>query len=309
MTGSGLKLGIALPQGVSQGVIDVHQIGDYARRAEALGFDDLWTIEQITGTYQVLESVTLLSYLSAVTDRIRLGTAVLVSNLRNPIQLAKALSSLDHLSGGRLTVGIGLGVGTAMYPAYGLDPQRRVARFNEGVRIMKALWTQPSTTFEGDFYRLDGVPMEPKPLQKPHPPLWFGAHTEAAQRRALRYGDGWMGAGSTDLNEFFVELERVKRMLAESGRDPAGFALSKRVYLSIDDDETRARERIEAQLHDFYGLRGPMAQSWALYGPAAKITETLQRMVDAGLTHLMLHPAPADMRHLETIASEIAPNL
>src|SRR6266516_4732465 len=176
ITKSGLKLGISLPQGSRDGSIDITTVRDFARQAEAAGF----------------------AYLSAITTRIRLGTAVLVTNLRNPIQLAKELSSVDHLSGGRITVGVGLGGNTRMYAAYGLTEDRRVARFIEGVKVMKALWTQPSATLSGEFFQLDGVTMEPKPLQKPHPPLWFGAHTEAAQRRSVSQGDGWMGAGSTD---------------------------------------------------------------------------------------------------------------
>jgi probable F420-dependent oxidoreductase len=306
---SGLKLGVALPQGSRSGPIDVSLVREYALKAEAAGFEDLWTIEQITGRYAVLESVSLLAYLSAITARIRLGTAVLVTNLRNPVQLAKEIAGVDHLSGGRITVGVGLGANTRMYPAYGLGEERRVARFVEGIQVMKALWTQPATTLHGDFFQLDGVPMEPKPLQKPHPPLWFGAHSEAAQRRALTHGDGWMGAGSTDIGEFFIEIARIKAMLAESGRDITSFPLSKRVYISIDDDETKAGQAIEAMMHDFYGISEPSAGAWAVFGPAERVLETLQRIRDAGLTHMMLHPAPVDLRHLDLIATKIAPNL
>jgi probable F420-dependent oxidoreductase len=308
-TPSGLKVGLALPQGSRSGPIDVGLVRDYALQAEAAGFDDLWTIEQITGRYAVLESVSLLAYLSAITSRIRLGTAVLVTNLRNPVQLAKEIASVDHLSGGRITVGVGLGATTRMYPAYGLPEDRRVARFVEGIQVMKALWTQPAATLHGDFFQLDAVPMEPKPLQKPHPPLWFGAHTEAAQRRALAHGDGWMGAGSTNLDEFFVEMARIKAMRAESGRDASTFPLSKRVYVSIEDDEAKAGQAIEAMMRDFYGISEPTAGAWAVFGPAGRVLETLQRMRDAGLSHMMLHPAPVDLRHLEIIATEIAPNL
>ena len=305
---SGLKVGIALPQGFRDGAIDLNLVREYAQQAEAAGFDDLWTMEQITGRHAFLEPVTLLAYLSSITQRIRLGTAVLVTNLRNPLQLAKAVTTVDHLSGGRLTLGIGLGTNTRLYGAYGLPPERRVARFVESIAVMKALWTQESATIEGEYWQLAGVPMQPKPLQKPHPPLWFGAHNEAAQRRAIRHGDGWMGAGSTDLEEFFVELARVKAMLAEAGRDAASFPLSKRIYLSLDDDEGKARQRIEQQLGDFYGGIAK-AESWAVYGPQSKVVETLQRMRDAGLTHVMLHPAPVDLRHLELVATKVAPEL
>ena len=305
---SGLKVGIALPQGFRDGAIDLNLVREYALRAEAAGFDDLWTMEQITGRHAFLEPVSLLAYLSSITQRILLGTAVLVTNLRNPVQLAKAVSTVDHLSGGRLTLGIGLGTNTRLYGTYGLPAERRVARFVEGINVMKALWTQESATLEGEFWQLAEVPMQPKPLQKPHPPLWFGAHTEAAQRRAIRHGDGWMGAGSTDLEEFFVELARVKQLLAEAGRDASSFPLSKRIYLSVDADEAKAKQRIEQQLGDFYG---GIAQpgSWALYGPPSKVVDTLHRMREAGLTHVMLHPAPVDLRQLELLATEVAPQL
>jgi probable F420-dependent oxidoreductase len=306
---SGLKVGIALPQGFRDGVIDVDLVRKYAQQAEAMGFDDLWTMEQITGHHAFLEPVTLLAYLSAITTRVRLGTSVLVTNLRNPIQLAKAVSSIDHLSGGRLTLGIGLGTTTRLYGAYGLPEERRVARFIEGVKVMKALWTQENATLEGEYFQLAGVGMEPKPTQRPYPPLWFGAHTEAAQLRAIRHGDGWMGAGSTDLNEFFIEVARIQTMLAEAGKDTSTFPLSKRIYLSIDDDEAKAKQRIETQFGEFYGSAGSVADSWAIYGSASKCLETLHCMRDAGLTHIMLHPVPVDMRHLELIATQIAPEL
>src|SRR5919198_5792094 len=118
ITKSGLKLGIALPQGSRDGPIDITTVRDFALQAEAAGFDDLWTIEQITGRYAVLESVPLLAYLSAITTRIRLGTAVLVTNLRNPIQLAKELSSVDHLSGGGPSVAVGPPGGPPRYAPY-----------------------------------------------------------------------------------------------------------------------------------------------------------------------------------------------
>ena len=305
---SGLKVGIALPQSFRDGAVDLSLVRDYATQAEAAGFDDLWTMEQITGRHAFLEPVTLLAYLASITQRVRLGTAVLVTNLRNPMQLAKAAGTVDHLSGGRLTLGIGLGTNTRLYGAFGLPEDRRVARFIEGVKVMKALWTDESARLEGEYWQLGGVPMEPKPVQKPHPPLWFGAHTEAAQRRAIRHGDGWMGAGSTDIEEFFVELDRLRQLLAESGRDASTFPLSKRVYLSVDNDEAKAKQRMEGQLGDFYGGIAE-DRAWALYGPPSKCLETLYRMRDAGLTHVMLHPAPVDLSQLEIIATQIAPEL
>jgi probable F420-dependent oxidoreductase len=306
---SGLNVGVALPQGSADGNVDVELIRTYATRAEALGFDDLWTIEQITSRFAVLEPVAVLNYVAAVTTRIRLGTAVLVLNLRNPVQLANELTSIDHLSGGRITVGVGLGTTTRNYAAFGMPEERRVARFNEGIRLLKALWTQPQATLDGDFWKLNGVSMEPKPVQKPHPPLWFGAHSEAAMLRTARHADGWMGAGSTDLKEFFIELKRMREIAKEQGRDLATFAFSKRIYIAVNSDEAKARADISQWLNSFYGRPEAIADSWAVYGSPARCLEILGRMRDAGLTHIMLHPAPTTLEHLERLASEILPKL
>ena len=152
-TKSGVKLGIAVPQGFADGAVDMALVRRFVARAEALGYDDLWVAEQITGTIASLEPTGLLAYVSALTERVRIGASVFVSTLRNPVQFAKSLSTLDHLSEGRLTVGLGLGTNTRMFPAYGLPEERRVARFVEGIRIMKALWQEESVDFEGSTSR------------------------------------------------------------------------------------------------------------------------------------------------------------
>jgi len=309
ITKSGLRLGIGLPQGFPGGAVDLDLVRRFALRAEELGYDDLWVIEQITGRFAVLEPVTLLTYLAALTSRIRLGTAVLVTPLRNPLQLAKSLSTLDVLSNGRLTVGVGLGTSTAAYAAYGVPPEHRAARFAESVRVLKALWTQPRAQLEGRFWRLEGVPMEPKPLQKPHPPIWFGARVDQAMRRATRLGDGWMGAGSTPVPDFFEQIGRMKTVVAEEGRDPSTFTLSKRLYFALDKDEKRALERLRTWIGAYYGNDGAVAERWAVWGPADKCLETLSRMREAGLTHMFLHPVADYEGQLEAIAADIAPRL
>ena len=165
--------------------------------------------------------------------------AILLIPQRNPINLAKALSSLDVLSNGRLIVGVGLGASTRHYPAYGLAPEGRVARFRENLDIMKRLWTEDKVTLSGRFSHLDRIPMEPKPVQKPHPPIWFGGHAEAALRRAVELGDGYIGAGSTPMRAF---LEDIKQL-------PTDFPKAKRLYLALGDNLPRLRDWFGA----FYG--------------------------------------------------------
>ena len=140
-TKSGLRLGLSLPQSFPDERIDHGYLREYIRKAEALGFEDAWLTESILNPNFNLEPVTYLAYLAAVTERIRLGVAVIILNTRNPVQLAKSLATLDQLSKGRLTVGIGLGAGTQNYAAFGVPAERRVARFEEAIEVVKALWT------------------------------------------------------------------------------------------------------------------------------------------------------------------------
>jgi probable F420-dependent oxidoreductase len=305
-TKSGVQLGVALPQGFPNGVVDMKLVRDFVARAEELEFNDLWVAEQITGTLATLEPAALLAYVAAITNTIRIGTAVLVSNLRGPVQLAKNLSTLDHLSGGRLTIGLGLGPNTRMYPAYSLAAEHRVSRFIEGVSIMKALWTQPSVNFDGTYAQLDGVSMEPKPVQRPHPPLWFGARVPDALRRAVVHGDGWMGAGSGTTQDFLKEYTELQHILDAEGRDPATFSVSKRVYIAIDNDEPRAWAKLREWIGAFYG-NPDLADRWCIVGSAAIVAEQLSTLVEAGAKHLMLNPVYDYMEHMEVIAGEVAP--
>ena len=308
LTKSGLRLGVGLPQVFVDGRVDTGLIRDFALRAERLGYEDLWLTDNLLGGRAGLEPVTLLTYAAAVTERIRLGVSVIVLNQRNPVPLAKALASLDQLSGGRLTAGVGLGVGTASYPAFGISEERPVARFVESLRVMRALWSEERVTMNGEFFRLENVAMEPKPVQKPHLPVWFGGHVPAALRRAVRLGDGWMGAGAGRISDFFTDIGLVRGYLKEFGRDEAGFPLSKRLYIAVDDDEQQARDLLSATLVATYG-NPRMGQSVGVAGTVAQCVEALRSMRDAGLQHLLLQTCGDPMRQLETLTNEVAPHL
>ena len=197
-----IKTAIAIPQTSLDGALSIAHIRDFLARAEALGYESAWVVERVLGAICALESVGLLTYAAAVTTRMRLGSAVLLTALRNPVHLAKSLATLDQLSGGRLIIGVGLGGDPKAYPAYGLSGERRAARFEEGIEVMKRLWTEPRVTFKGRFTALDHVAMEPKPAQKPHPPVWFGAHHPNALKRTVALGSGFIGAGSSPTSQF-----------------------------------------------------------------------------------------------------------
>jgi len=223
MADGNIPCGVAIPQTFAASPIDLRLIREFVLRAEALGYDSLWVQEQIITGYSILEPVALLTYASALTSRVRLGTSVLLPVIRNPLQLAKSLATLDQLSQGRLTVGVGIGGPHIPEAAFGVSPERRARRFVETLEVMKALWTQPRATFNGEFWRFEKIPMEPKPVQQPHPPLWFGAREPVALKRAVRHGDGWMGAGSSSSADFVRQHQMLRRLLDEAGRDPASF--------------------------------------------------------------------------------------
>jgi probable F420-dependent oxidoreductase len=299
--------GMGIPQDFIDRPVNMQLIRDYVHRAEALGYDSLWVQEQIVGDVPILEPVTLLTYVAALTSRVRLGTSVMLTVLRNPLQLAKSLSSLDQMSQGRLTVGIGIG-GHVPEAIFGYTSGHRVRRFVEGLQVMKALWTESKATFAGTFWQFKDVSMEPKPVQKPHPPVWFGARQTPALKRAVQHGDGWMGAGSSSTADFVQQYDQLQRCLEAARRDPATFAISKRVYLAIDDD----RDRAERRLRTWFGIRyknADMASRVAIWGSNAECLDRLSELVKAGAQHLMLNPVFDELEHLEILAQEIVPQL
>src|SRR5262245_46725696 len=244
--------GIAIPQHVPDGTFDPAAFRAFMTRAEELGFTSAWTVEQVLGTHADLSPLETMAYAAACTERIRLGCSVLVSPLHSPVHLANSIASLDQLSRGRIEIGVGVGGRFRMLTAFGVDGDSLVARFNEGVQLVRALWQEPSLDFDGRFWQLKGATSEPKPFQKPGPPIWFGGGHPDAVRRTARHADGFFGAGATTTESFAQQVEVLRAALAEAGRDPATFPVAKRVYIAVDDDAERARERVSAGLHDMY---------------------------------------------------------
>ena len=284
----GFSAGFAVPQVFPEGNVDVAVIRDIARQAEAAGFADLWTQEQLIGTSVSVEPLTLMAYLAAVTERVRLGVSVLVLPVHSPLHLAKRLASLDVLSEGRLIAGVGLGEEWDA-EAFGIPEGRRLGRFMNVLEAVDALWTEERATLSGDFFSLDGTSMAPKPVQQPRPPIWFGARVEAAVRRAARHGDGWMGPGSSSVETFEELVPALRDELERVGRDASTFSMSKRVYLAIDDDAERARRRLREWFTHNYG-EPEMAEQVSVWGPAEHCFATIDRLIAAGATHLLFNP-------------------
>jgi probable F420-dependent oxidoreductase len=305
---SRVRVAAGIPQAWTTGGIDRPRIRRFLERAEALGFESAWVVEQVLGTLPCLEPVELLSWAAALTSRIRPGTAVLLTPLRSPVHLAKSLATLDQLSGGRLDVGIGLGGNPKIYAAFGISAARRVARFNEGLRLMQALWTEPRVTFAGEFWQLENAALEPKPLQRPHPPLWVGAHHPDAFRRSVAWAKGFMGAGSATTATFAKEVALLRTLLTEAGRDPGSIEIGKRVYVGVDRDRDRAGRRMAEYFGGFYG-RSELAAEVSVWGSVDQVVAGLREVTAAGAELVMLNPVFDEVEQLEVLAAEVVPRL
>jgi probable F420-dependent oxidoreductase len=303
-----VRFAISIPQHVADGTFDPDGFRAYLGRAEELGFHSGWTQEQVLGTIPHLGPAELLSYAAACTERLRLGCAVFVSPLHSPVHLAKSIATLDQLSRGRLEVGVGSGGRARMLSAFGVDPDSLVARFTEGIRLMKALWTEERVDVDGRFWQLSGAAAEPKPFQRPHPPLWLGGSHPNAVRRAVRYGDGFFGAGSSTTAAFADQVRVAREELDRHGR--TGFGLAKRVYIAVDDDAERGRQRIGAALRRLYGFFGvPDLTPVAVYGPPGECARGLREVAAAGAELIQLNPLYDDAEQLERLGTEVLPLL
>ncbi len=302
-----MRFAIAIPQFYADGEFDPAAFRAYLARAEELGFESAWAMEQILGSWNQYSPMEAMTYAAACTERLRLGCVVFVSTLHNPVHLAKGLASLDQLSRGRIEVGVGTGGKFRPFAAFGVDPARYVARFTEGITLMKALWTERSCTFDGEFWQLKDAAMEPKPFQKPYPPLWFGANGPPALRRAVRMGTGFFGAGSTPTARFAEQVPVVREALAEAGRPPESFPIAKRVYIAVDDDAARARARVNAALEQVYGFRSEAFEAAAVAGPPAHCVREVRQVIEAG-AELVLFTALFDQpQQMERLAAEVMP--
>lgn len=282
---------------------------DFIRKADELGFAGVWTQDSLMTTNFSLDPLHQLSYAAAVSDRLRLGISVLFSGYRNPAVLARDLATIDQLSRGRLTVGIG--VGNAYHrprlAALGIETDRPAVRLVEGIGVMCALWSQEEAEFHGEIYSFAGIRSQPKPVQLPGPPILIGARSEPALRRAVAIADGWTGAAMIPPEQRQAELAILRDELKVTGRDPASFSISVNVYAAVDPDREVARTRVQEILSASFKSSpvydaNDMAQRVAVYGPAEECAEALRQIIDEGVDEIVLHPMYDHSIQLERLA-------
>ncbi len=302
-----MRFAISIPQLFPDGELDAADFRAHLARAEELGFDSAWAQENTLGSAPVLGPLGTMSFAAACTSELRLGCAVFVSSMHSPVHLAKEISTIDQLSGGRVEVGFAAGGPGGMASAFGVAPSERIPRFIEGLRVMKACWAESSITFEGRFWQLDGAAMEPKPVQKPHPRVWLGGSHPGALRRVAEYGGGFFGAGMSTTEQFAEQVRIVRAELAEAGRDAAGLQIAKRVYVAVEDDPARARAQLDRALHRLYGQHGLL--DVAVAGTAEECADGLSRVSSAGAELIQLHPLYDEREQMERLASDVIPGV
>jgi probable F420-dependent oxidoreductase len=214
-----------------------------ARAIEDIGYDGIDMFDHVVMGYPVpgrpagpypapmpiLEALMTLAYMAAVTARVTLGTEVLVLPQRHPTLVAKQVSTLDTLSGGRVRLGVGVGWQQSEYEALGEDFKTRGARMDEAIRLLRAWWSDPQVDFEGRHYQVTAMAMEPKPPQGRRLPIWIGGMSEAACRRVGQLGDGWLASQITDAGSARRALDAIRRHAEAAGRDPGVIGLQSMV--------------------------------------------------------------------------------
>ena len=305
-----LNFHIGLPQRFLTEEMDISVLPPFLAKVESLGYQGCWVREQAADARYDLAPIPLLSYAAALTSKVKLGTSVLLSVLRNPINLAKSLATLDRLSHGRLIVGVGMGNAESIknIGSFGVTLQTRASRFEEGIVLMKKLWTGKPVTHEGRFHQISDLFISPQPVQKPHPPIWFGGHAEAALRRAARLGDGWMEAGARSTQTLKEEMQTLRKCLEEEGRDPNTFTFSKRVVIAVNRDRETALKRLQ-EWFLAHGQTIEHANEVAVFGTPDDCIEGLADVASTGVDMIMLDVVFDYEEQAERLATEVITKL
>jgi alkanesulfonate monooxygenase SsuD/methylene tetrahydromethanopterin reductase-like flavin-dependent oxidoreductase (luciferase family) len=304
-----------------------HDFINYIVEAEKLGFSSVFLVEHhFTGFGQVSASMSLLSYLAAKTERIRLGTAVVVLPWHNPVLVAEQAATLDLLSNGRLDFGVGKGYRAYEFSGFCIPQEEATARFDEAMEVIRKAWTSSGRfSYEGRYCRYDNIVVEPYPIQRPHPPFWLGAGSAESIRRAACEGYNLLldQIAPTDLI-----IERVKTFREECERvgrpyDPMSIGVTRGLQIIHNEEERRRAIKVRQQVLKNIGdlARGPGAERYhhiredqpfelddaPLLGTPEEIVAQLKRLEAGGVENVLFAAPGASVAHLRTFAEEIMP--
>ncbi len=277
---------------------------DAARAAEAAGLDGVFAGDHVTFWGLGNDGILNLAPVAAVTSRLLLRTSVYILPLRNPAQVALQAAMLDQLSDGRFTLGVGLGgEDPKEFEVSGVDPRTRGRRADEMLDIMRRLWMRDRVSFRGRHFRFEDVSLEPKPLRETGVPVFVGGRSDAALRRAARFGDGWTGIW-TSLRRFREARVKIDEFAAGAGRDGSAIEMGVQVWVGVDREADVARAVVGARMEAFYNLPFESFERYVPFGPPEVVAEQLAPYVEAGCRHI--HLVPGDGAPAAVLESAIA---
>jgi alkanesulfonate monooxygenase SsuD/methylene tetrahydromethanopterin reductase-like flavin-dependent oxidoreductase (luciferase family) len=293
---------------------DFSQILDLSERAEAAGFDSVWVGDSILARPR-LEAFTTLAAIASRAQRVKLGTAVYLSALRHPVVLANEAANLDILSNGRLILGLGVATKTPSveqeFAACGVDFRYRISIFEEGLTIMRRLWTEPSVTFSGHRFQLQEVSLGLRPKQSGGIPLWLAGSVENALRRVVRMGDGWFPNPASP-QIFTEQWQQLQAMGQEEGKDVRQLHRAVYTTLNINDDVAQAEQEMRAFIEGYYNAPfDVMARRQSVcFGTAATCATWLNDFIAAGAQTIVLRfGAPDQIGQLERCTQDVLPRV
>lgn len=288
-------IGAALPQGPQAST-------DVAVNAESAGYAALW-VSDLTSA-PVLDPLLCLATAAAQTERALIGVAVLLVPLHQPLRLANQLATLDQLSQGRLVVGVGFGSRPEIYRRYELDPDNRLSRYLDALALIRDLWTTESIDYDNGLWRIEGPTNVVPPAQSPGPPLVIGARQPRAVKRAVREGDGWAISGSAPPDEIEQARQLVREELETIGKPAEEFAVIRRMYVCIAEQNQGGLERSRSWFAENYG-NPDIADRSVTIGPAAAVAERIHQELESGIDHVIVNPMFDEVAHLESLAEEL----
>ncbi|MCH7578945.1 MAG: LLM class flavin-dependent oxidoreductase [Chloroflexi bacterium] len=285
--------------------ISSEEVLDAARKAEEAGIDGLFAGDHVTFYGNGNDGLVNLAAVATVTERAKLMTSVYLLALRHPTPVALQCAMIDQLSNGRLILGVGIGgEDKNEWLACGIDPRTRARRTDEALQILRSLWTQEETTFEGKYFQLNKVRMQPKPMRDEGIPIHIGGRSDAALRRTARYGDAWTAiwVSARRMNE---AREKIDEWAAKEGRDGSKIGLGLQLWHSVDGDRDEARRRLSKRMQGFYQIPFENFEKYCPYGSPEEIAEYLGPFLEAGMDHVNLLAVQGSQQGVVEAASAV----
>ena len=268
--------------------ISAEKVLEAARKAEEAGIDGLFAGDHVTFYGSGNDGLINLAAVATVTKKIQLMTSVYLLALRHPTPVALQCAMIDQLSQGRLALGVGIGGEDANeWWSCGIDPKTRGRRTDESLQILRSLWTQEETTFEGKYYQLKGTRMQPKPFRDEGVPIYVGGRSDAALRRTARFGDAWISIW-VSARRMREAREKIDEWAVEEGRDPASITLGLQLWHAVGDDREKAKAGLAKRMEGFYQIPYERFERYSPYGTAEEIAEFLAPYIEAGCSHINL---------------------